>query len=198
MPPAVSPANGRHTFRTECPPEERGLNKAILMLTGLVVAVLLQAGCSTADVLGSHVLKNILEPDPTVVVASVTVDKDVNPDSRGRPSPIKARFYLLKSAAVFQGTGFYELKEQDRELLGDDLKYRDEKVFKPGAVESIELRLPAEDSPEDERLFLAVVAGYWDLDNADWRAVKEIEVQETTEVAIKFGRSAVSIRDIED
>ena len=182
------------TDETGRSPEGQGLRKAILLMTGLVMAALVQTGCSTADVVGSHVLKEWLKDDPTVVLAAITVDKDVNPDSRERPSPIKARFYFLKSPAVFQSTGFYELKEQDRELLGEDLKYRDEKVFKPGAVASIELKLPAEDSQEDERLFLAVVAGYWDLDNADWQAVKEIEIHETTEVVIEFGRSAVSIR----
>ena len=170
------------------------MNKATLTLIGTAAAATLQLGCSTADVVGAQVLKSFFKPKPTVVEAMIKVAKDVNPDVRERPSPIKTRFYLLKSPNVLQSTGFFELKEQDRELLNSDLKLRDEKVFKPGAQASIELRLPAEDTPEDEKLFLGVVAGYWNLDNSTWQAVREIEARDTTKVIIEVGRSAVSIR----
>ena len=77
-------------------------------------------GCATADVVGSHLLKQVLKPDPTVIQAMVKVTTDANPDSRGRPSPVKTRFYLLKSASVFKSADFFQLKRQDRELLSDE------------------------------------------------------------------------------
>lgn len=154
-------------------------------------------GCSTADVVGSHVLKQFLEDDPTIVQATVTAAPDVNPDARGRPSPIKVRFYLLKSPKVFQSSDFFTLKEQGRELLVDDLRLYDEKVFKPGAVTPVELKLPPEETFEEERLFLGVVAGYWNVDEAIWLLTEEIEVHETTEVAITLDRTAVSLRVID-
>jgi type VI secretion system VasD/TssJ family lipoprotein len=40
---------------------------------------------------------------------------------------------------------------------------------------------------------LAVMAGYWDIDNSEWRAVREIKSEETTEVIVSINRSAVSI-----
>ncbi len=170
------------------------------MLTFLGAAVVagVQYGCATADVVGAQVLKQVFKPDPTVVEASVRVASDANPDTRDRPSPIKVRFYLLKSANVLRNAGFFELKEQDRELLGDDVRLREEMVFKPGAETQLELKIPAEETSEDERLFLAVIAGYWDLDNATWRAVQEIEVNETTKAVIEVKRSAVSISAPQD
>jgi type VI secretion system protein VasD len=151
-------------------------------------------GCSTADVVSSHVLEQFLKDDPTIVQAAVTAVPDVNPDARGRPSPIKVRFYLLKSPKVFQNSDFFTLKEQGRELLVDDLRLYDEKVFKPGAMMPVELKLPPEETFEEERLFLGVVAGYWNVDEAIWQLTQEIEVHETTEVAITLDRAAVSLR----
>lgn len=160
----------------------------------LFVLSLTQSGCSTADVVGSHLLKNILKDDPTIVMATVTAAADVNPDARGRPSPIKVRFYLLRSTKVFQNTDFFSLKEQGRELLVDDLRLYDERVFKPGAVEPVELKLPPEETLEDEQLYLGVVAGYWYVDQAVWQLVKKIEVHDTTEVAIALDRAAASLK----
>jgi type VI secretion system protein VasD len=182
------------------PPPSR-LKGRILNKMGLAwvsVFALSQFGCSTADVVGAHVLKQVLKPDPTVVEATIRVAKDVNPDMRDRPSPIKVRFYLLSSSNVLQSANFFELKDQDRELLSNDLRLREERVFRPGAEESLELRIPAEDADEDERVFLGVIAGYWELDDAQWRAVEEIEVRETTAVRIDIGRAAVTIKVVDN
>jgi type VI secretion system protein VasD len=177
--------------------EESGLNRQITGVFLLMFLLLPQFGCSTADVVSSHVLKQFLKDDPTIVQATVTAAGDVNPDARGRPSPIKVRFYLLKSPKVFQNTDFFTLKEQGRELLVDDLRLYDEKVFKPGAVTMVELMLPPEETLEDERLFLGIVAGYWNLDQATWQLVYEIEVHDTTEAVIALDRAAVSLKSVE-
>ena len=160
------------------------MNRQITGVFLLMFLLLPQFGCSTADVVSSHVLKQFLKDDPTVVRATVTAAGDVNPDARERPSPIKVRFYLLKSPKVFQNTDFFTLKEQGRELLVDDLRLYDEKVFNPGAVTTVELKLPPEETLEDEQLFLGIVAGYWNLDQATWQLTHEIEVHDTTEAAI--------------
>jgi type VI secretion system protein VasD len=154
-------------------------------------------GCATADVLSSNALKYVFKPDPTIIQAKVKVAKDVNPDSRGRPSPVKTRFYLLKSASVFKSADFFQLKEQDRELLGDDLRVREEEVFKPGDREEIEISLPPEETPDDGKLYLGIMVGYWDLNHSDWRVTREIEVEETTEIVIRIDRSEVSIEVVD-
>lgn len=173
------------------------LNRQITRVCLLFALLLPQFGCSTADVVGSHVLKQFLKDDPTIVQAAVIAAADVNPDARGRPSPIKVRFYLLKSPKVFQNTDFFTLKEQGRELLVDDLRLYDEKVFKPGATTIVELKLPPEETLEDEQLFLGIVAGYWNLDQATWQLVHEIEVHDTTEMTIALDSTAVSMKPAE-
>ena len=39
--------------------------------------------------------------------------------------------------------------------------------------------------------------GYWDIDHSQWRAEREVEVQETTEVVIRIDRSEVSIKVVD-
>ena len=170
------------------------INVAIL---ALLVATVGLKGCATADVLGSTALKYFLAPDPTIVQVKVQVAKDVNPNSRGRPSPIKSRFYLLESVDVFKSADFFQLKKQDRELLGKDIRQREEMVFKPGDVRQMELSLPAEEMPKDDKLYLGVMVGYWDLDHSEWRAVQEVELEETTEIIIEITRSDVFIKVID-
>jgi type VI secretion system protein VasD len=171
--------------------------KTTISAIAILVAMGAVKGCATADVVGSHLLKQVLKPDPTVIEATVKVATDVNPDSRGRPSPVKTRFYLLESASVFRNTDFFQLKTQDRELLSGDVKVREEMVFKPGQQEPVELSLPPDETPEDGKLYLAVMVGYWDIDRSQWRVVREVEVQETTEVLISIARSDVSIKVLE-
>ena len=176
---------------------EGNLNKhftTIAGVAGLVFTAIFLQACATADVAGSLLLEKIFEPDPTVIAVTVKATADVNPDSRDRPSPIKIRMYLLTSTNVFQGSDFYQLKEQDRDLLGNDLKVREEKVLKPSDEVTIEIKLPPEETPEDGKLYFAVMAGYWDLDNAKWRATIAIEPQETSELVIIADRAEVSLK----
>ena len=171
--------------------------KTSVIILALLVAAIAMKGCATADVLSSKALEYMFAPDPTIIQVRVHVAKDANPDSRGRPSPVKTRLYLLESVSVFKSADFFQLKEQDRELLGDDIKQYEEIVFKPGEDEQVELSLPAEEMPEDDKLYLAVMVGYWDLDHSEWRAVREVELEETTEVIIEIARSDVSIKVID-
>lgn len=170
------------------------MNRRVSRVFVLLLLLLPQFGCSTADVVGSQLLKNLLKDDPTIVQATVKVAPDVNPDARGRPSPIKVRFYLLKSPDVFRSTDFFTLKNQGRELLAGDLRLYDEKVFKPGDTSEVELKLPPEETLEDEQLFLGVVAGYWDVDQAVWRLLQRIQVHDTTEVTVALDRAAASLK----
>ena len=165
-----------------------------MVMLGVSVAAVSMKGCATADRLGSEALKYMFEPDPTVVQIKVRVASDVNPDSRGRSSPVKTRFYLLESASVFRNADFFQLKEQDKELLQDEIKRREEIVFKPGDETELELSVPAAELPDYDRVYLAVMAGYWDLDHAVWQAVLEVEAYETSEVIVDIGRSELSIK----
>jgi len=168
--------------------EERALNgylKAAFAICALLAATCTMQGCGITDV--------FFGPDPTIVRATVKVANDVNPDSRNQSSPVRTRFYLLKSVSIFKSADFFQLKEQDRELLSEDIMIRKEKIFKPGEEQQVELSLPPEALSKDEKLYLAVMAGYWDIHNSEWRAVHSIRIEETTEAVISIARSDVSI-----
>lgn len=162
-----------------------GYLKATFAILALLAATCTLQACGITDV--------FFGPDPTIVQATVKVANDVNPDSRNRSSPVKTRFYLLKSVSIFKSADFFQLKEQDRELLSNDIMVRKEKIFKPGEEQQLELSLPPEALSKDEKLYLAVMAGYWDIHNSEWRVVHEIRIEENTVAIISIARSHVSI-----
>jgi len=162
-----------------------GYLKAAFTIFALVAATCTLQACGITDV--------FFGPDPTIVQATVKVANDVNPDSRNQSSPVRTRLYLLKSVGIFKSADFFQLKEQDRELLSNDSMIRKEKIFKPGEEQQIELSLPPEALSKDEKLYLAVMVGYWDIHHSEWRTVHAIRIEETTEVIISIARSAVSI-----
>lgn len=103
-------------------------------------------------------------PVPKVLWVELQAAADVNPDGRGRPSPVVVRVYELKASAPFESADFLSLYDKDQSVLGGDLVARDEFTLSPG--QSTTLRRVASDSR-----FLAVMAAFRDLDSGRWRAV---------------------------
>ena len=71
-------------------------------------------------------------PKPTMVQAALDVQPTVNPDSRGRPSPIVIRLYALKSLGAFNSAAFFSLFEKDKDTLGSELVDSEEFQLMPG------------------------------------------------------------------
>ncbi len=150
------------------------------------VVTIFLGGCSTADVVGAHLLKGWLEPDATLVEAAISVDPDANINLRGGRAPIKLRFYLLTSTSVFKKASYFALKDQDQDLLAKELKAAETVTYAPGEQAQLEMILPPDALSEDEKLYFGVWAGYIDLDNAkNWHDTIEIEVGEESRVIVK-------------
>jgi type VI secretion system protein VasD len=139
-------------------------------------AVLLLAGCSAA-------------PRPSVPL-TLTIDfaasPKINPDNRGRPSPIVLRLYELRSAAAFDSADFFSLNDKDISTLGGDLIRREELVVQPGQTRSIELKV------SNEGKLIAVVAAFRDLEKAVWRSKSSLP--EPVESGRFFGARSISRR----
>ena len=162
----------------------RGVRAGFACLMPIVVS-----GC-LADVvkgLTDSALDQILAPDPTAMEVQLSATNDVNPDEDGESSPIVVRVYELKTLAAFDNQGFFDLYDNDTDLLGDDLQVRDEFVLSPDETIGFEREL------KEESRFIAVIAAYQDLDNATWRASAELPPNETTELFIEVGRLEVKI-----
>ena len=70
-------------------------------------------------------------PPPTIIQVSLDAQANVNPDTRGRPSPVVVRFYELKTPANFNAADFFCLFERDKETLAADMLTRDEFQLMP-------------------------------------------------------------------
>ncbi|MCU7802561.1 MAG: type VI secretion system lipoprotein TssJ [Candidatus Thiodiazotropha sp. (ex Lucinoma annulata)] len=122
------------------------------------------------------------------VKVSMNADNSVNPDINGRPSPIVARIYELKSLSVFNNADFFNLFEQDVALLGEEMLMRDELHFQPGEVKTL-----TRDLQPDTR-FVGVIGAYRDIENATWRRSIEINVHDETTFVIEFGKSGIILQ----
>ena len=133
------------------------------------------AGCGTAP------------PAPTAIRANIVATADVNPDARGRPSPVVVKVFELKSLAAFETADFFALFEKSQETLGADLLERDEFALVPGEQKSL-----ARELKPDTR-YVGVVAGFRDLERSDWRATFPVPPKKTTPMTVRLEARKVSI-----
>lgn len=140
-------------------------------LLALALAVL---GCASA-------------PKPTIVKMDLDVGAGVNPDSRGRPSPVVVRLFELKSLAAFNDSDFFSLFDRDKETLGAELVARDELQLQPGEKRQVERVLQLDTH------YLGVIAAFRDLEQARWRAAVPVPAGATVQLAIRVDARSVSI-----
>ena len=126
-------------------------------------------------------------PRPTIVDVNLRASQNINPDDSGRASPLRLRFYELKSLSVFNSADFFSLYDHDKEVLATDLVMREEIQVEPGIQKNFTRK------PGQGTTFIAVLAPYRDIDHATWRASMEIRSNETTDVELKLERLTVSL-----
>jgi type VI secretion system protein VasD len=140
-----------------------------------VVVVALSAGCGTSP------------PKPTVIEAAVDAATDLNPDSRGRASPIVVRVFELKTLAAFNGADFFSLWDRERETLASELVARDEFQLRPGEPKKFERTL------QPDTRYIGVIAAYRDLERAQWRGSVAILPHRVLPIVIKLEARNVTI-----
>ena len=131
--------------------------------------------------------KEIID-EPAEVIISVAADSSLNPDSQGRPSPIVVRIYSLTSEPAFTNARFFELYENDTDILGDDLLGKQELEISPGdsvTLESMDVDLRAS--------HIAVMAAYRDIDNAKWREAVSVSPNEKVVINVRLNALGVSV-----
>jgi type VI secretion system protein VasD len=101
--------------------------------------------------------------EPTTLVIKVQALPDVNPDIRGRASPLSVRLFELRSVATFQSADFFALYDRDQATLGADLLGREEMIVKPGEAQTVTRKANA------ETRVLGVIAAFRDLERSVWR-----------------------------
>ena len=122
-----------------------------------------------------------------MVEVSVAVAADVNPDARGRASPLVARLFELKSLAAFDGADFFALSERDKDTLGADLVAKEELLLQPGEQRKFKRTL------DPATRFVAVVAAYRDIERARWRTSMPVVLNKTTPVTLSAQQRTIEI-----
>lgn len=127
------------------------------------------------------------KPVVTPVALTLVAGADVNPDARGRASPLTVRVYALKSTGAFDSADFFTLFEKDQATLGAEMVQREEMLLRPGESRKLEMTLPADAKA------LGVIAAYRDLERARWREVQVVEPGIALEVGVNLGARQIRI-----
>jgi type VI secretion system protein VasD len=126
-------------------------------------------------------------PKPIMLRATMDVQPAVNPDTRGRSSPIVVRVYALKSLAAFSSASFFSLYGKDKETLGAELIDSEELQLMPGEKREFQKEFP----PDTH--YVAVFAAFRDVEHAHWRDSIALDTQKTLKVQIRVENTSVSI-----
>lgn len=129
-------------------------------------------------------------PKPVTVKLTIEAGSDINPDPRGRPSPVALKLFELKSAANFENADFFSLFDHERETLGPELVARDELVLKPGD------RVTQERKVAPEVRFIGVLVGFRDLERSQWRLSVPMEVARRQPLLIQLDAARVTFKGI--
>ncbi|HEY6924510.1 MAG TPA: type VI secretion system lipoprotein TssJ [Steroidobacteraceae bacterium] len=156
--------------------------RAVILLAGMGLFSFAIAGCRS----------KAPQPPPAAKV-DIVVSTDVNPDSARRPSPIVVRLYQLKEEGAFNSAGYFALADKEEATLGSSLVAREEYELNPGVTRELVLKIPP------EARYLAVVAGYRDLNNSKWKALSPapesglLDFVRKHKLVVKVGSSEVKI-----
>lgn len=147
----------------------------------------LLAGCAVVAGVAGCAKAPPPPPPPTIVKLTITANADVNPDGRGRASPIVLRIYELKSLAAFSQADFFSLWDREKETLGPNLVAREEVQLRPGESKTLDRTVDV-----DARQ-VAVVAAFRDLERTGWRAAVDLKAHRINVLSVDAGARGVTI-----
>lgn len=121
---------------------------------------------------------------PTRIDLEITGSERLNPDLSGRPSPIVVRLYELKNPVAFEHAEFFALYQQPQETLSLDLVAQEELELRPGEQHRLNLTTR-------EGGYLAVLAAYRNLPEADWRVVVPLNTGQRNAVSLHLDELSI-------
>ncbi len=90
----------------------------------------------------------------------------LNPDDRGRSSPVQIKIYQLKSTARLENSSFDSMWKNDQQTLGEDLLGVTERTIFPTQETPLEIKR------KDPNSQLAVMAIFRKPSGLSWRAIQ--------------------------
>jgi len=159
----------------------------LCMFAGLILS-----GCS------------LLKPEerqelPVPLEINLGATENVNPNVKGRPSPVAVKVFELAADTKFMAADYFQLMDQGAEALGDESLSAEEFMLLPGETRIVRKRADLKSR------FLGVVAGYSDPAGSNWRAIVALpapylagrlwtaSVSPTKKLWVSLGKSSVTI-----
>jgi len=156
-------------------------NRTIFNTAAFVAACLVFTACGSSP------------PKPDKARMTFLAQPIVNPDVKGRPSPIVVRVYQLKTSDKYTGADFFALFDDDQKILGADMVGREEVELNPGETREVLFAV----SPDTK--FVGVLAAFRDIRNSRWRVVQPapkkglLNLVKKDAIAITIGRDTVEL-----
>jgi type VI secretion system protein VasD len=111
---------------------------------------------------------------------AMAIQPNVNPDHTGRPSPVAVKVFELSADLSFKQSEFWSLFDKPVEVLGSDLVAVDEMVLSPSEARKVTY------APSRDTRFLGIIAGFRQIDRANWRVVSPIDPEGENVVAVEL------------
>lgn len=145
----------------------------LVLMAGVLVTVL--SGCAAT------------QPAPTTVVVTFEAAAGLNPDQTAQPLPLEVKLFELSSLGALDGADFFSIYDDAQSVLGVDLHGSESLRIQPGEIRTLKREL----KPDSK--YIALVAAYRDIENAQWRASIEVESNTNTALLATLAPLAVSI-----
>lgn len=129
----------------------------------------------------------LFKKSPTSLDTTISANTSLNPNADDESSPVVVRIYELKSVSAFNQAEFFQLYDDDTKTIGSDLVNKEEYEIAPGTTKKIKK------TTADETAYIAVLAGFRDIDSATWRASAPLVKNKENIVTIELTSLAVTL-----
>lgn len=142
-------------------------------------------GLSLSMLAGGGLVACSSTPKPTPIAVQIDADSGVNPGETGEPSPVVVRIYELRGIKAFSNANYFDF-DDDTKLLGADLIASREYEMTPGSQQVYDSSI----SPE--AAYVGVIAGFRDIQSAQWR--DSIELKKSSKNKFVIYITGLSVR----
>ncbi|MDH5257126.1 MAG: type VI secretion system lipoprotein TssJ [Gammaproteobacteria bacterium] len=146
----------------------------ILLITIMVAMVTIFSGCS------------LFKPIPNTFKIAINADAKVNPDKDGRPSPVVLRIYELNSDEAFKKAEFFDIYDNDKEVLDKAFVKKQEMELTPNESRKLDFVL------NEKTKFIAFLVAFQDIDSSKWREIVAVEPRKPTGIPV-YGLQGLTI-----
>jgi type VI secretion system protein VasD len=127
-------------------------------------------------------------PPPPTLELKATGSADQNPGADKTPGPVSIHVYDLAGTEKFGKADVFALTDHEQAVLGADDLGSTDFVLRPSETQTLKQDL----KPGTQ--FIGVLALFYDIDNAQWRASAAVAVHGLTRLVLSVDKLSVSLK----